>query len=407
MTIRRETKSYPIAGLKAIDTETGSFEAIVSVFGNVDLHGHRIDSHAFDASLERWKAAGDPIPVIFSHQWDDLSAYLGTIDPNNVRALQPGDPDLPPELAEYGGLFVAGNLDTTEPEGRKAAKLLKSRAVREFSFAYDVFDEAKADDGYLDLLELDILEIGPTLKGANPLTQLVSAKSQAAAEFEEAFAKVADVFNMKSSEVAELVASVTAIVDGSESETAETSDRTAKLKAWVQYAPEGTIESFLETVRVALIDEALSRFAANLYNVAVEGTYSDGRVLFYVELWDEPVGGGTFYEATFSTEGDEIEVGDWTAVDLEVQAVPRASNGENAALVAGTKTGTKEGRRNASSDQARIQDIHDLTSALGADCASEDPDDEASDEEEEEDAGTESRDPWEIRTSLDLELLEI
>lgn len=395
---RRETKAYPIAGLKAIDTDTGRFEAIVSVFGNVDLHGHRIDSHAFDASLERWKASGDPIPVIFSHQWDNLSAYLGTIDPGDVKALQPGDPELPDDLAEYGGLLVAGELDTTEAEGRKAAKLLKSRAVREFSFAYDVFDEVKADDGYLDLMELDILEIGPTLKGANPLTQLVSAKSAA-----QALNAVADAYGLKAEDLGELGAILDALAETAITGAETKAEDPRPGKAWVHYSPAGTIESFLGEVRAALIEEAADRFAANLYEVAVEGTYADGRVLFYVELWDEPYGGGTFYESTFevSEDGDRITVGDWLAVDLEVQPVPRSSGG-NASYVTGWKTrGTKEGRRNATTDQTRLQSIHDLTRELGAEC--EDPDG-ATEEDPEDDAGTESRTPAEILVSLEAEL---
>lgn len=408
---RRETKSYPIAGLKAIDTETGQFEAIVSVFGNVDLHGHRIDSHAFDASLERWRASGDPIPVIFSHQWDDLSAYLGTVDPNDVKALQPGDSDLPAEIRDFGGLYVAGQLDTSEPEGRKAAKLLKDRIVREFSFAYEVFEEERGDDGYLELLELDIFEIGPTLKGANPLTQLIAAKARdAGADFDRTLAEIEKVFKTADSELEALARDVASILDGTKTTDPEpepepeTAGRAAKFKAWVQYSPEGTIEAFLGAVHEALVDQALDRYAENLYTVAVEGTYSDGRVLFYVELWDEPVGGGSYYEATFEVDGETVEIGEWAAVELEVSVSRR---GENRAPL-GIGRGTKEGRRNATADANRIQGIHDLTRELGADCetADEDPDGTA-DEDEDEDTGTESRDPWSIRTSLEAELLEL
>lgn len=399
---RRETKSYPIAGLKAINTETGSFEAIVSVFGNVDLYGHRIDSHAFDASIERWRASGDPIPVIFSHQWDDLNAYLGTVDPNGVRALQPGDPDLPAELKAFGGLFVAGQLDTTEPEGRKAAKLLKSRAVREFSFAYDVFDEAKADDGFLDLLELDLLELGPTLKGANPLTQLIAAKSRSAgADFDRVLDEITATLTADGDALQKAFEDVAAFLSSPEPDptpAAELEPRAAKLKAWVQYSPAGTIEAFLDSVKAALVEDALGRFADNLYTVDIEGTYSDGRVLFYVELWDEAYGAGTFYEAPFSIEGETVTVGDWNAVDLEVTATPRG--GTNRGLVGGTKVG----RRNATQDLARIQTIHDATRELGATC--EDPEG-SSEEDPEEDGGTESRDPWTLRTSLEAELLEL
>lgn len=376
---RRETKSYPIAGLKAIDTETGQFEAIVSVFGNVDLHGHRIDSHAFDASIDRWRASGDPIPVIFSHQWDDLSAYLGTINPDNLEALQPGDDRLPDGLKDFGGLFVAGQLDTTEPEGRKAAKLLKSRAVREFSFAYDVFDEAKGDDGHLDLLELDILEIGPTLKGANPLTQLVSAKSAPALE------EIAEAFGLKASEAAELVAATAALAAG---------DTEPATKAQVRLA--GTIEALqAELTRQAQV-WAADEYGANLYAVALEGTFTDSAVV-YVELWDDPVGGGRYFEAGYTVEDGTVTLGDLTPVDIVAETRPKTR----------PAAGLKEGRRNASSDQTRLQSIHDLTRELGAECADADADGEASEEDGDTPDGTESRDPWSIRTSIDAELLEL
>lgn len=375
---RRETKSYPIAGLKAINAETGAFEAIVSVFGNVDLHGHRIDSHAFDASIDRWKASGDPIPVIFSHQWDDLSAYLGTIDPDGLEALQPGDASLPEEIREFGGLKVAGQLDTTEPEGRKAAKLLKSRAVREFSFAYDVFDEAKGDDGHLDLLELDLIEVGPTLKGANPLTQLVSAKSAGSLE------AVAEAFGLKAGEVLELTAAV-----------AELTDQEHPSKAVVQLA--GTIEALQGELARQAQAWAADEYGQNLYAVALEGTFTD-RAVFYVELWDDPVGGGRYFEAEYSVDGDTVELADLVPVDIVAETRPKAA----------PRRGVKEGRRNATADAARLQSIHDLTRELGAECetADEDPEGEAEEDAEGEETGTESRDPWAIRTSLDLELLE-
>lgn len=381
--MRRETKSYPIAGLKAVDTETGRFEAIVSVFGNVDLHGHRIDAKAFDDSIARWQASGDPIPVIFSHQWDDLSSYLGTVDPSEVRALEPGDPDLPPAIADFGGLFVGGQLDTTEPEGRKAAKLLKSRAVREFSFAYDVLDEEQGEDGFLDLTELDLIEIGPTLKGANPLTQLVSAKS---ADLET----VAEAFGLKATEIAELGAAL---------ESLETTRAKTRTKAYVTLS--GTLERLQESITRAAVAWAEEVYSDQLYEVYIEGTYTD-RAVIYVELWADPLGGGRYFETTYEVDGDEVSIGEPVPVDLEVTTAPKSRG----------RFGFKEGRRNASSDLERIQGIHDLTKDLGAECetADEDPEGEGSEEESEE-SGTESRpkslSAATLRTNLELELTEL
>lgn len=383
--MRRETKSYPIAGLKAVDTETGRFEAVVSVFGNVDLHGHRIDAAAFDDSIERWQASGDPIPVIFSHQWDDLSSYLGTVDPSEVRALEPGDPDLPPAISEFGGLFVAGQLDTTEPEGRKAAKLLKSRAVREFSFAYDVLEEDQGDDGFLDLMELDLIEIGPTLKGANPLTQLVSAKS---ADLET----VAEAFGLKAEEIAEI---------GAVLESLETTGATkTRTKAYVTLA--GTLERLQESIHRAAVAWAKEVYDDQLYEVYIEGTYTD-RAVIYVELWADPLGGGRYFEASYEVDGEEVSLGEPAPVAIEGTIKPKSRG----------RFGTKEGRRNASNDLERIQGVHDLAKDLGAECetADEDPDGEGSEEEEEDGSGTESRpkslNAATLRTNLDLQLTEL
>ncbi len=172
----RRTKTLA-AKIKSADAETGEFSAIVSVFNNVDLHGDRILPGAFADSLAAWQKSGDPIPVVWSHMWHDLDAHIGHVDPAKARELEPGDPDLPESLADLGGLYVDGVLDVSESGGRKAAKLLASRRVNQFSFAYDVRDEGEGDDGANELRRLDLLELGPTLLGANPATTLVDAKA--------------------------------------------------------------------------------------------------------------------------------------------------------------------------------------------------------------------------------------
>lgn len=65
-------------------------------------------------------------------------------------------------------------LDTEE--GRKAFRLLKSGAVRQWSFAYNTIDSRRASDGANELLELDLLEVGPTLVGCNPDTRTLAVK---------------------------------------------------------------------------------------------------------------------------------------------------------------------------------------------------------------------------------------
>lgn len=178
----RHYAAFPITAVKSLDGEAGTFEAVVSVFNNVDLTGDRILEGAFAGTLDRLRKTGDPVPVIWSHQWHDLDAYIGEANPDEIRELAPGDPELPEVIRDHGGLMVKAQVDLEDPTARKALKLLKSRAVREFSFAYDVLKEApNEEDGINELHELELLEIGPTLKGANPLTQLVGAKAEAIA----------------------------------------------------------------------------------------------------------------------------------------------------------------------------------------------------------------------------------
>lgn len=160
-------KSFP-ARFKAIDEAQGTFEALVAVFGNVDRGGDRILPGAFAATLETWKASGDPIPVIFSHQWENLDAHIGRV----LEASEAAD-----------GLYVKAQLDLDEPFAAKVWRKMKARTLKEFSFAYDIVEsvsvgrsEAAAPNHYQDLVALDLLEVGPCLVGMNPETQLITVK---------------------------------------------------------------------------------------------------------------------------------------------------------------------------------------------------------------------------------------
>jgi HK97 family phage prohead protease len=127
---------------------------LVSVFDNVDLVGDRVVKGAFSKSLQRWRRSGDPIPVILNHDWGNLDAHIGAADANDVYETDEG-------------LRVSGTIDLDDPFASKVYRLLKQRRIKEFSFAYDVKRERRAKEGVNELLELDIIEIGPTLNGVN------------------------------------------------------------------------------------------------------------------------------------------------------------------------------------------------------------------------------------------------
>lgn len=174
-----KTKSFP-AHIKAAGTtdglEEGQFEAIVSVFGNVDTYGDVVMPGAFAETLEAWTAKGDPIPVIWSHRWSDPEMHVGYV--------------LEAEEREKG-LWVKAQLDLDMPTAKTVNRLLKGRRVTQFSFAYDEVETGwgKRDDrDVYELRKLDVIEVGPTLLGVNQDTELLAAKSlnQAAKDLAEA-----------------------------------------------------------------------------------------------------------------------------------------------------------------------------------------------------------------------------
>lgn len=142
--------------------DAGEFTAFVSVFGNVDSMGDRVLRGAFADDLAAWKAGGDPIPVVWSHDWRDPFSHIG-----EVREASESD----------RGLMVRGALDLDNPKAAQVFRLLKGRRVRQFSFAYDVIEERPGEDGANELAKLHVHEVGPTLVGANQETELLAVKA--------------------------------------------------------------------------------------------------------------------------------------------------------------------------------------------------------------------------------------
>jgi HK97 family phage prohead protease len=170
-------KFCPILDAKALDD--GEVSAMFSVFGNVDLVGDRIKSGAFTKTLKRWQDSKDPIPVIVSHQWDDVWAHIGYAEPADVKQMP-------------RGVVAKAKLDVEDnPLAAQAHKLMKRGTFKGWSFGYTVpkggekLVEEKSGEMVNEIKELDLIEIGPTLKGANPEAQLQAAKSWLAREEEE------------------------------------------------------------------------------------------------------------------------------------------------------------------------------------------------------------------------------
>jgi uncharacterized protein len=171
------TKSFPARitlGAKADDEQatdeedsssggTGTFEALVSVFGTKDSYGEVVMPGAFTRTLSEWETRGDPIPVYWSHRLDDPDFNIGEV-------LQAKETD--------EGLWVKAQLDMENPKAVATHNLLRSRRVTQFSFSFAVPPGgAKQGEDAIELNDLDLYEVGPTPIGANPDTQLIGVKA--------------------------------------------------------------------------------------------------------------------------------------------------------------------------------------------------------------------------------------
>lgn len=349
---------------KSVNEETREVEQIVSVFDNLDLGRDTVKAGAFVNSLAEWAASGDPIPVIWSHEWDNPFAHIGAV--LEAKELAAGDPLLAgTPIADLGGLYTRYKVDTAEenPFAGQVFLLLKTRRVREASFAYDIIREKRNPDGTTDLLDLGLIEVGPTLKGMNPMTQLLAVKAAGRAKLIAAICKA----NPSIDEAA-----LTAIFDTADPDGAKVSSHTFipleedptrcswpgcgltrntlnhlntlssdadGAKAVVQLS--GSIETVADAFHDAASDYVRGNDMANggLYDLVCEGTFPDeNRAVYRVEGWSDPYDGGYLAEFNFDTVEGDLVVTDYTIVEIEATVVPAKSRGRNIARKSTTHT---------------------------------------------------------------------
>lgn len=140
----------------------GGFTALVSRFGNVDSQGDVVLPGAFAKSLAE---RGDrPIPVVWTHETRAILSYVGKATATET---------------DEGLLVEAEFFDT--PEAQHVRLLMEEGLVVEFSWQGRVLDGdlVKVDEDHyaFGLKEIDLWEVGPTLKGANAETELLGVKA--------------------------------------------------------------------------------------------------------------------------------------------------------------------------------------------------------------------------------------
>lgn len=167
------------AFVKAAADGSGTYEAIVSVFGNIDDGLDRVVAGAFAETI---KANPHP-PVVWSHMWN-IPPIGETLE---IAELDAGDTRLGGTgLEELGGLWTHSRLFVGKAEDHQIARQVYAgmkaeyQPVREFSFAYEVMaSQWVTEDGVeiRELLEVGLFEHGPTLVGMNRATQLLQVAS--------------------------------------------------------------------------------------------------------------------------------------------------------------------------------------------------------------------------------------
>ena len=76
------------------------------------------------------------------------------------------------------GLMVSGHLYLDEERGQKVFRQLQRGALREWSYGFLVKQSRPLASGGRELLDVDLVELGPTLKGAG-VTETVEVRAAA------------------------------------------------------------------------------------------------------------------------------------------------------------------------------------------------------------------------------------
>ena len=165
-------KNVPLGRVKAGPNDglaEGEFIVYPSTFTRQpDSYGDVVAKGAFTETIQQWKDSGDTLPGLFGHRMDDPDFYIAS-------ALDLGEDD--------HGWWVKGAFDMESPKGPHTYRLVKSRRLRQLSFAFDVLEEGavELEDGTKanELRKLRVHEFSFVPIGANQDTSVVAIKALA------------------------------------------------------------------------------------------------------------------------------------------------------------------------------------------------------------------------------------
>lgn len=155
------------------DDDTGTFEAIVSVFGVKDLQGDVVEPGAFTKTLKGF-GKEKALPAVWSHQFQNPDMFLG-------KYLEAEETD--------NHLRLVGKVNMDYPKGPMVHGLMKDGLIQQFSWSGRVedFEPIEKGDDFFDeenewmngarIKQIDLWEAGPTFRGANAETALLGVKA--------------------------------------------------------------------------------------------------------------------------------------------------------------------------------------------------------------------------------------
>jgi hypothetical protein len=156
---------YKTFEIKAQAEDNGMIAGYFSTYDETpDSYGDIIVPGAFTKTLKKRAESGHPFPLCFNH---DFSAIIGAVDKV--------------EDTEKGPYFEASFLDTALAQDVR--KMVKSGAIYQFSFAYDVLgwekpSKEQQEKGIANILtELEVFEISVVTVPANQNAVATEVKS--------------------------------------------------------------------------------------------------------------------------------------------------------------------------------------------------------------------------------------
>jgi len=175
-----------------------------------DSYGDVVARGAFAESLANWAGKGGRIPFLFGHRTDDPQYNLGWAEA---------------EEDDYGLRFSA-YLDAESEQAQYVRKLYKEGRITQFSFAYNVLDQApvELESGAHanELRKLDIFEISAVQIPANQHAEVIDVKDAETLEKAGRRNSAKDADDL--ARIKELCSSIESIIDGLLSEQRETPD---------------------------------------------------------------------------------------------------------------------------------------------------------------------------------------